>query len=188
MKLPTKWMNPVLRSSFTILEYSLSLKTCSYEHSQYDMKHSKTKEQSVEFPPWSEQFGVFFFLNQIFAHLCSYSVSKALLKKHTVWGAGQRNLQVTSRVKWSRVDGWMDDLACSFHTEALIKLLRRLLYLRIEREGKHSLIFRQPAKNSKCLIRCVTRLKNHASTQKVMAQTSPASSSSSSSSSSCVIY
>lgn len=82
-----------------------------------------------------------FFLNQIFANLCSYSVSKALLKKHTVWGAEQRNLQVTCRVKWSRADGWMDDLACSFHTEAPIKLLRRLLYLRTEREGKCSLIF-----------------------------------------------
>lgn len=38
---------------------SLSPKTCRYEHSQYDMKHSETKEQSVEFPPWSEQFVCF---------------------------------------------------------------------------------------------------------------------------------
>lgn len=64
------------------------------------------------------------------------------------------------------MDGWMDDLACSFHTEALIKLLRRPLNLRIEREGKRSLIFQTTRKKTlKCLIRCVTRLKNHASTR-----------------------
>lgn len=37
---------------------------------------------------------LFHICNEIFAHLCSYLVSKALLKKHTVniWGKGQRSL------------------------------------------------------------------------------------------------
>ena len=65
--------------------------------------------------------GFFFLLHictEIFAHLCSYLVSKALLKKLPVniWegGINNLNLHIQNTREDRRVDGWVA-LACSFH-------------------------------------------------------------------------
>lgn len=91
-------------------------------HSGYDMKHSKNTKERKRIKCWMfHLIGGFFLLHictEIFAHLCSYLVSKALLKKLplNIWEGGNNNLNlhIQNTREDRRVDGWFTP-ACSFH-------------------------------------------------------------------------